>query len=695
MKVYDTENIRNIAIIGHGASGKTTLTSAMLFAAAAINRLGRVDEGTTITDYDEEEIARKVSINCALAFCEWNKFKVNIVDTPGYPDFVHDTKACLRAVDAGVLLVNAVSGVEVQTQKLWDCAQDFQLPVLLVLSKLDRDNAGFERALTFVQEAFGRTVVPVQLPIGAEKDFKGVIDLISSKAYLFDKDNSGKFQEAPLPAGMEAETAAAREKLVELVAESSDELMEKFFAGGTLSQDEMMRGLISGVRQRTIHPVFCSAASHLIGTIPLMNAIIELLPSPNYRPARGINPKTKEAAERKGVSAEPYSAFVFKTIADPFAGRISLFRVYSGVIKSDSTIHNLMKEKNEKLGSVNVMQGKTPNPVTELRAGDIGAVTKLRETTTGDVLCDPSAPIVYEPVTHPEPAISFAIEPKSRGDEDKISHALARIVEEDAGIKYVREPETKELILSGMGQMHVEMTVAKMKRRYGVEVTLKLPRIPYRETIRKRAEAQGRHKKQTGGHGQYGDCWIKVEPLPRGADFQFEDEIFGGSIPKQYIPAVEKGIQESRLHGILAGYPTVDFRVTVFDGSYHDVDSSELAFKIAGSLAFKKAVEAADPVLLEPIMHVEVYGPDEFAGDIMGDLNSRRGRVQGIDAKGSTQIIKAQVPLSEMLNYAPALTSMTGGRAAYHMEYSHYDEVPTHLAQKIIENAKKAKEKEE
>lgn len=695
MKVYDSESIRNVGVIGHGASGKTTVVSAMLFTAGAVNRFGKVEEGNTVTDYDEEEIERKVSINCSLAFCEWNKTKINIVDTPGYPDFIHDTKACLKAVDAALMVVNAVSGVEVQTQKLGAYCKELNLPCLIVINKLDRENSSFERALASISDVFGRTAVPVQIPIGAEKEFKGVVDLIKRKAYIYDRNDSGKLQEAAPPEDLTASIDEFREKLVETVAETSDDLMEKFFADGTLSDDDLIAGLTKGVAQSAIIPVLCAAASLNIGTIQVLNAIVDLLPSPvAVGEVKGKDPKTKEEIKRKASSTEPYSAFVFKTIADPFAGRINLFRVYSGVIKSDSAVYNVTKEKNEKLGPIQLLQGKTPTAVPEVRTGDIAAVMKLRETTTGDTFADAHAPIVYDAMKLPEPAINFAIEPKARGDEEKISTALARISEEDLGIKYGREPQTKELLLYGMGQLHVEITVAKMRRRYGVEVNLKMPKIPYRETIRKKAEAQGKYKKQTGGHGQYGDCWIKMEPLPRGADFDFKDEIFGGAIPKNYIPAVEKGIQEARHKGVLAGYPTVDFRVVLFDGSYHDVDSSELAFKIAGSLAFKKAMEQADPVLLEPTMNVEVYAPEEYAGDIIGDLNGRRGRVQGMDSRGGMQVVKAQVPLSEMLNYAPTLTSMTGGRGSYHMEFSHYDEVPAHIAQKIIDQAKKDKEEE-
>ncbi len=693
MRVYDAENIRNVGVIGHGGSGKTTLVSAMLFVAGAVNRLGSVDEGTTVTDYDEDEIERKISISSALAFCEWSKNKINIIDTPGYPDFAHDTRAAIRVTDGAFMVVNAVAGVEVQTEKLWEYCKQLGLPVIFVVNRLDRDNASFERALASLAEAFGRSVVPIQLPIGSEKNFRGVIDLVRNRAFSYERQDSSRMKEEPVPADLEGEVSTRREQLVEMVAETSDELMEKFFAEGTLGEAELAEGLRRAVFAGQIAPVLCTSAVLNIGTVQVLDAAVQLFPSPAEAGSfTALEPRTGEKVQRRISSDEPYSAYVFKTIADPFGGRISLFRVYSGVIRSDSSVYNVTRQKNEKFGTINALQGKTPNAVPEVRAGDIASVAKLKETMTGDTFADPNNPVVFSPVQFPEPAISFAIEPKSRGDEEKISQALQRIAEEDLGIRYEREPQTKELLISGVGQLHVEVTVARMKRRYGVDVNLKPPKIPYRETIRSVAEAQGKYKKQTGGHGQYGDCWIKMEPLARGADFEFVDQIFGGVIPKQYIPAVEKGIQEARQHGILAGYPVVDFKVTLFDGSYHEVDSSELAFKIAASMAFKKAMEQASPVLLEPIMNVEIYAPEEYAGDIMGELNARRGRVQGMDMKGSTQVIKAQVPLAEMLTFAPSLTSLTGGRGSYHMEFSHYDEVPAHLTQKIVEQARREKE---
>jgi elongation factor G len=696
MRVFESDSIRNICVVGHGAAGKTSLTSAMLFLSGAVNRLARVEDGNTVTDWEDEEIERRISISCALAHCEWNKKKINILDTPGYRPFLAETQLAARAADAAVVVVDAVAGVEVQTEKVWEFCNEYSLPRILVINKLDRDNASSERTLASLEESFGRGAVPVQIPLGIEKDFTGVISIISNKAYRYARDGSGKFQEEEIPAQFKDEVAAMREKLIEMAAEGSDALMEKFFAEGTLSQSDLIEGLKAGILQHTIYPVYYASSTLNIGIAQVLDGVADLFPSPaTVGKVNGTDPKTNQPLERAISSKEPYAAYVFKTVADPFTGRISLIRLYSGVMRSDSAYNNQTKGKNEKLGPLQIPQGKTMIPVGEVHAGDFFAVTKLKETTTGDTLCDPAHPITFANVTVPEPSITFAIEPKSRGDEDKISNALARITEEDAAIKYNRDPQTKQLLLSGSDQLHVEVTVAKLRKRYGVEVILKTPKVPYRETIRGKADVQGRHKKQTGGHGQFGDCWIKMEPLPRGGSFEFADDIFGGSIPRNFIPAVEKGIVESAARGYLAGYPVVDFKITLYDGSYHPVDSSEMAFKIAGSLAFKKAMEEANPVLLEPIMNVEIYAPQEYAGALTGDLTSRRGRLQGMDTKRDIQIIKAQVPMAEMVSYPPVLTSVTGGRGSYHMEFSHYDEVPSHIAQKIIEEANKERKQEE
>jgi elongation factor G len=687
MKVYDAASIRNVALVGHTGSGKTQLASAILADTGMVNRFGKVDEGTAPTDFDDEEIVRKHTLSASLAYAEWNKFKINIIDTPGIGNFFSDARAALQVADAALVVIDAVSGVMVQTEKVWEAAQELGLPRLIVLNRLDRERASLDRSLQSLRETCHRTVIPIQLPIGEERGFKGVVDLVTRKAFVYDTDESGKFTEGAVPGDMTAAVDAAREALIEMVAEADEQLMEKFFEAGTLTDDEVVAGLRSATVSGKLFPLVCTSATANIGVQPLLDAIVATLPSPGDRPFKGVDRSGKDV-DRKADDKAPAAAFVWKTIADPFAGRITMFRVVSGLLKSDSTVHNKTKDVPERLGHLELLQGKTQTPVPEIKAGDLGAVAKLKDTLTNDTIGERSDPIVFPALKFPEPVLSYAIEPKSRGDEDKISTSMHRLEEEDPSIQYSRDPQTKELLLSGQGQLHIEVAVAKLKRRFGVDVILKPPRIPYRETIKSPTEAHGRHKKQTGGHGQFGDCKIKVEPLPRGTDFEFVDDIFGGSIPRQYVPAVEKGIQDARTRGYLAGYPMVDFRVTVFDGSYHDVDSNELSFKMAGSLAFKDAMTRARPTILEPIMNVEVYTPSDFAGDLMGDLNGRRGRIAGMDTRGAMTIIKAQVPMSEMLTYEQHLTSATGGRGSYHMEYSHYDEVPSHLQTKIIAAAK-------
>jgi elongation factor G len=691
MKVYDAPSIRNVAIVGHGGSGKTQLTAAMLFDAGMINRLGRVDDGTTVTDFDDEEIARKHTLSAGVAYVEWNKTKINIIDTPGFANFFSDARAALRVVDGALVVVDAVAGSEVQTEKVWEAAESLGLPRLVVLNRIDRERASLERALESVRTALNRAVVPIQMPIGQEKSFRGVVDLVAMKALTFQTDGSGKLTEGPVPGDLAAEAQAARDALIEMVAEADDALMEKFFEAGTLSQQELETGLRAATIAGRIFPLLCTSAALNAGVQPLLDAVVTYLPSAAESRIRATDEKGDELFVEASESG-PYAAFVWKTIADPFAGRITLFRVMRGALKSDQTVHNRTKDAPERLGHLLVLQGKTQTQVPELRAGDLGAVAKLKDTATSDVLADKTSPLRFAPITFPEPVLAYAIEPRTRGDEDKISTAMHRLIEEDPSIRYSRDPQTKELLLSGQGQLHIEVTVAKLKRRFGVEVNLKPPRIPYRETIGAATEAHGRHKKQTGGHGQFGDCKIKVEPLARGADFEFVDDIFGGAIPRQYIPAVEKGIQDARMRGYLAGFPMVDFRVTLFDGSFHAVDSNELSFKLAGSLAFKDAMSRARPTLLEPIMNVEVYAPSDHAGDLMGDLNGRRGRISGMDTRGAMTVIKAQVPMAEMLTYEQHLTSATGGRGTYHMEYSHYEEVPSHLQAKIISAAKAERE---
>jgi len=688
MKVYDAPNIRNVAVVGHGGCGKTSLVSALLFDAGAVNRIGRVDDGSTVTDFDPDEIERRISLLAALAFAEWKKAKINLIDAPGYANFLSEARSALRVAEAALVVVDAVAAVEVQTQKVWGYAEEGGLARLLVVNRMDRDNASFERALEAIQRSFGRSAVPVAVTIGEGKAFKGVVDLVSEKAHLYADDASGKFQTGEIPAAQLETAKAWREKLVEMVAESNEELMEEFFEKGTLSQEQLAKGLRTAVSAGKVSPVLPASSLLNVGVHQVLDALVDLVPSPADRgELEGLDAANK-AVVRKPAADAPASAFVWKTLVDPHAGRISLFRVYSGTLKSDSAIHNATRDVAERFGSLLLLQGKNQTQVPEIQAGDIGAVAKLKETQTGDTLADKAHSITYPKVVFPEPATTFAIEPKTRGDDDKISTALQRLLEEDPVLRVSRDAQTHEMLLSGMGQLHIEVVVGRLRKRYKVEVNLKKPKIPYRETIKGSAEGHGRHKKQTGGHGQFGDCKIRMKPLARGEDFKFVDDIFGGSIPRNFIPAVEKGIQDARLKGVIAGFPMVDFQVELFDGSYHDVDSSEMSFKIAGSLAFKDAVPKCRPTILEPVMSVEIAVPDEYAGAVMGDLSSRRGRPQGMEPKGSLQVIKAEVPLAEMLSYDAELTSMTGGRGSYHMEMDHYDEVPGHLQEKVIAAAK-------
>ncbi|MBI3406619.1 MAG: elongation factor G, partial [Acidobacteria bacterium] len=668
-----------------------------LFTAGMNNRFGKVTEGTTTTDWDEEEIARKISIQTGLAYAEWpapgknEKAKINFLDTPGYSTFVNETKASLIAADSALIVVDAVTGARVVTEKVWDYCAEYDIPRAFVINWMDRELASFERAFESLTQIFGRTVVPIQLPIGQEKSFRGVVDLVAMKAYMYTPDGDGKGKVEEIPAELAEAAKEAHEKLVEMVAEGDDALMEEFFEKGTLPVEDLSKGLRAAIAERKVVPVLCSSALHNIGSDAILNFVVEMLPSPlDRKTASGFTQANRkgDAAERKISDSEPLSIFVFKTLADPFAGRINYFKVMSGVMKNDATLTNYNRQASERFQHVQVMQGKTGTEVADLHAGDIGAIAKLKDVLTSDTMGDKAAPIFYPPARIPEPSITFAIEPKTRADEDKIGTALHRILEEDLALKFSRDPQTKEFLLSGSGQQHIEVVVAKMHKRYHVDLTLKPPKVPYRETIRGKADAEGRHKKQTGGHGQFGVCRIRMEPLPRGGGIEFVDDIFGGAIPKNYVPAVEKGIRESAARGYLAGFPVEDFRATVYDGKYHDVDSSDMAFKIAGSLAFKEAMLQARPALLEPIMKVEVYAPDQYSGDIMGNLSSRRGHISGSETRGTNVVVKALVPLAEMLSYANELTSMTQGRASYSMEFFKYDFVPNEQAQKIVEKYK-------
>jgi elongation factor G len=696
VKAYEGANLRNLALIGHGHAGKTTLVSAMLYTAGAAPRLGRVDDGSAVTDYDEEEIARKMSIATGLAFVEWGKteakVKINLLDTPGFNMFVHEAKMVLPVVDAALVVVDGVAGVEVVTQRVWNYCNDIDLPRMIVVNRMDRDRADANRVLESLTNAFGRAVTPLQLPIGSEKSLSGVIDLVRMKAYTYEMGGNGKGKEGPIPANMADVAKEAHEKLVELVAEGKDELMEEYFEKGTIPEEDLVPALHEAIREDKLFPVLFTSGLGNVGVDELMDFIVDYTPAASEHHAITGQPAggNGEPAVRKGTDSEPASVFVFKTMSDAFAGRISYFKVFSGVLKNDASLQNYNRNIQEKFAHISLIQGKQAVPIQELHAGDIGAVAKLRETLTGDTLGDKASPIRYPAVQLPEPAITFAIEPKSRADEDKLGVGLHKLMEEDAMLRFFRDPQTKEFLIAGTGQQHIEVVVSKMKKRYHAEVVLKAPKVPYRETIRGKADVQGRHKKQTGGHGQYGDCKIKMEPLPRGSEVEFEfvNDIFGGAIPRNYIPAVEKGIKDAAARGYLAGYPVVNFRVSLYDGSYHDVDSNDLSFQMAGRIAFRKAMEAAKPTLLEPIMHVEITIPDEFAGTIMGDLNSRRGRIQGMDNKAGNTIVKAEAPMAEMLTYGADLTSMTQGRGSFSMEMHHYDTVPQQLQDKIIEKAK-------
>ena len=701
MKSYTTAFLRNVGIAGHGDTGKTQLVSSLLFTAGMTPRLGKVAEGSTVTDWDEEEVARKISIQTGIAYAEWagpgqsEKTKINLLDTPGYSTFVNETRATLIAADAALIVVDALAGVQVVTERVWDYCTEYELPRGVVINWMDRELANFDRALESVQQVFGRSVVPIQLPIGAEKSFRGVVDLVAMKALVYAPDGDGRAKIEEIPADLADAAKEAHEKLVEMVAEGDDKLMEEFFEKGTLPVEDLVLGLRLAVQARRIFPLMASSALHNIGSDAILNTLVQIFPDPA---ARGQVSGTSEPGgkgqpvERAVRDTEPVSIFVFKTFSDPFSGRISYFKVMSGVLKNDATLANFARGSSERLQHVQVMQGKTGAEAPEMHAGDIGAVAKLKETLTGDTLGDKAAPVHYPKARIPEPSITFAIEPKTRADEDRIGQGIHKILEEDLALRFSKDPQTKEFLLAGSGQQHIEVVVAKLRKRFKVDVTLKPPKVPYRETIRAKADAEGKHKKQTGGHGQFGVCRVRMEPLARGAGFEFVDDIFGGAIPHNYIPSVEKGIRAAAERGYLAGFPVVDFRAVLYDGKYHDVDSSDMAFKIAGSLAFKEGMKQARPALLEPIMQVEVYAPDQYSGDIMGDLSSRRGRISGSEVRGANVAVKAQVPFAEMLSYANDLTSMTQGRASYHMEFLHYDYVPNEIAEKVIAHAKAARE---
>jgi elongation factor G len=685
------ERIRNIALIGHGGAGKTSLAEAMLYKSGTTKRFGKVEEGNTAMDFEPEELKRRSSISSGFHQFRWKNHTVNLIDTPGDQNFFSDTKSSMQAADGAVVVIDAVDGVKVQTELAWEFAKEFQQPCVIFINKLDRERADFNRTFEDAKVSFEPKPIILQLPIGAEAEFKGIVDLVRNQAYVYDAD--GKPQKEDIPAEMQDLVESEREALIENIAEADDALIERYLEGEELTEEDLNAALRSGTLSHTFVPVICGSATKNIGTDLLMDFVTTSMPSPADRGARaGVDPSTGDEIERSPDENAPFSGFVVKTVADPYAGRLSIFRVVSGKLGSDGTFFNPNKDTKERFTQLLTIAGKEQKTAEAAGPGSIVAVAKLKETRTGDTLCDDANKIQYA-CTKPLPSlISFALTAKSKGDEDKIFISLSKLLEEDPSVKLERVAETKEILLSGLGQIHVETILEKLRRKFSVEAQLNTPKVPYRETIKGKARVQGKHKKQTGGHGQFGDCWIQIEPLPRGNGFEFVDAIVGGAIPKTYIPAVEKGIVESAVKGVLAGFPTVDFKVTLDDGSYHQVDSSEMAFKIAGSLAFKKAVEGANPTLLEPIMKVTVTTPEDYMGDIMGDLNGRRGKVLGMDNAGKNQVINAQVPMAEFLSYASDLRSMTGGRGIFTMEFSHYDEVPAQIAEKIIEEANRAKE---
>jgi len=706
MKTYQGSEIRNVAVVGHAHSGKTTLIAALLHAAKMTPTQGRVEDGTAVTAYDEEEVARGATMQNAVAFVEWQGVKINLIDTPGFHMFTHEARAALLPVESAIVLVNAQHGIEPVTERVWRYADEAGIPRIVVINQMDHPKAGGGGGLSALVDdlvdRWGRNCVPVQLPISDAQGFHGVVDLVTMEAYYYTPGGDGRGKvTGEIPASVAADAKARHEALVELVAEGKDELMEEYFEKGTIAEEHLIAALHEAIREDRIFPVLFSSGLANMALDHLLDFIKAYTPSPVERAPMAIRtPSIETEAEasaptRKIADTEPLALMVFKTMSDPFSGRISFFKVISGVVKNDATVENYTRRGQERLSHLSVMQGRKAADVPELHAGDIGAVAKLRETLTGDTLGQKGAEIQIDLHPLPEPAMTYAIEPKSRADEDKLAPAIHKLMEEDLLIKFFRDPQTNEFLIAGAGQPHIEAIVSRLKKRYHAEVTLKAPKVPYRETIRATVEAPGRHKKQTGGHGQFGDCKIRMEPMPRGAGFEFASEVFGGAIPRNFIPAIEKGIVESAARGYLAGYPVVDFRAVVYDGSYHDVDSNEMSFKMAGRLAFRKAMETAKPCLLEPIMKVEIESPDEFAGTLMGDLSSRRGRVQGTDSKGRTTIINAQVPMSEMLTYGTLLTSMTQGKGSYRMEMDHYDIVPQLVADKILANAKRPVEEEE
>lgn len=696
MAKYDITKVRNIALVGHGDSGKTSLTEAMLYNSGMINRLGNIEQGNTTTDYDPREIKKGITINSSLAYLNWKDRTINIIDTPGYLDFITDTKSSLRVTDSTIVVVCGVSGVEVQTEKVWDFANEYKLPRAIFINKMDRERADFYRVKDMINAIFGSSVISLQLPIGKEENFKGIVDLIKMKALVYKKTTGEKpvFEEQEIPVELKDQVQDYRKELVEAVAEFDDELLMKYLDGEILSNEEITSCLKQGIKERKIIPILCGSATMNLGIEPLLDFVCEYLPSPADIPSvTAKNVKTSSEELVKNSVDAPFSAFIFKTVADPYVGNLTYFRVYSGKLSEDSNILNSSKDVDNKVGKIYKMQGKNQNSVSEICAGDLAAVAKLKNTTTGDTLCDKENPILFDKIVYPDPIMLLAISPKTKGDEDKLSTAVSRIIDEDPTVKVYRDENTGETILAGMGESHLEVIIDTMESKFGVEVEKSTPKVGYKETIRKNVQTEGKYKKQSGGRGQYGHCFLELEPKGRGEGFEFVDKIVGGVIPRQYRPAVEKGVVEAMKKGVLAGYPTIDMKAIIYDGSYHSVDSSEMAFKVAGSMAFKKGAAQANPVLLEPIMDIEVVVPKEYMGDIIGDLNSKRGKIIGMEESSTgKQVIKAKIPQAEIFKYAIDLRSITQGRGTFSVKFSHYEEVPTNITQEIIAQAKKEEE---
>ena len=687
MKKHEAESIRNVGLYGHGSDGKTSLAEAILFVTGENNRLGRVDEGSSLMDYEPEEIERKMTLTASLAQCGWNKNTLNMIDTPGDASFIAESKLCMGVVDGVVMVVGANSGVKVKTEELWSLADNHKVPRLVFVTKMDMDRADFDAVVEELQKSLSSLrVVPVVMPIGKEGSFKGVVDLVKMKACIYQDDESGKFTVQDIPDDLKSAADEKREKMIETVVEADDSLMEKYLEGGELTQEDINACLVKGTRELAFAPVLCGSGTKNFGVNLLLDHINLCVPPPTWRETiEGKNPRTGEAEERALKEDEAFSATVFKTVADPFAGKLTIFKVNSGALSPDSTVYNTTRDAKERIGQIFVLVGKKQKPVGFAGTGDIAVVAKLKETVTGDTLSDEKRPIVLTALPIPEPVISFALKPKSKGDEDKVASSLQRLIEEDPTIKIGRDEQTKEILLSGMGQRHIEVVVEKLKRKFGVEVNLEAPKVPYMETIKKGVKGiVYRHKKQTGGRGQFAEVHFDISPMERGKGYEFQNALTGMNVPRSFVPAVEKGIAEAMRSGVLGGYPVVDIKVRFYDGKSHEVDSSEMAFKIAASMCFKKGARDASPVLLEPIMKIEVVVPEDNMGDVIGDINSRRGRVLGMDTKGGYQVVKAVVPMAEVLKYDPDLRSMTGGRGSFSLEFDHYEEVPAHQVEKIV-----------